>query len=101
VYAARIASILSEDVPVLAPYRAETDAEWPKWSSLPAREIFARARPLRSRMIDGLRPLTDLDLARLGQHGKLGPMPLSLWLEFFLVHESHHLYEIFKLVREP
>lgn len=101
VYAARIDTILSKDVPVLAPYRAEADAEWPKWTALRAPEIFERARLLRSRMIDELRPLTDLDLARVGEHERLGPLALSMWLEFFLVHEGHHLYEILKLVREP
>ncbi len=101
VYRVRIDTILAEDVPALSPYRAEADADWPTWSALRAPEIFERARLLRSRMIDELRPLTDLDLARVGEHGKFGPLPLSQWLEFFLVHEAHHLYQIFQLVREP
>jgi len=25
---------------------------------------------------------------------------LSLWLEFFLVHEAHHLYVVLQLVRK-
>jgi hypothetical protein len=101
IYAERIGTILSTDVPTLSAYRAENDPEWPKWESLPAQEIFDRARALRSRMIDQVRPLSDLDLARIGLHGRLGPLPLSLWLEFFLAHEGHHLYEILKLVRAP
>ncbi len=101
VYEGRIAAILSRDSPTLPPYRAETDEEWPKWSALPAVEIFERARALRSRLIDQVLPLSDLDLARIGQHGRLGSLPLTLWLEFFLAHEAHHLYEIFRLVREP
>jgi DinB superfamily len=101
VYARRIDSILSEETSTLPAYRAETDPEWPKWEALPGVEIFDRARALRSRMIDQVRPLSDLDLARIGLHGRLGPLPLSLWLEFFLAHEGHHLYEIFRLVREP
>jgi hypothetical protein len=27
-------------------------------------------------------------------------MALSLWLEFFLVHEAHHLYVILQRLRE-
>jgi len=101
VYAARIDAILSKDVPSLPAYRAETDPEWPKWDALGAQEVFDRARPLRSRMIDQVRPLSDLDFGRTGEHARLGALPLSIWLEFFLAHEGHHLYEIFKLVREP
>jgi hypothetical protein len=26
-------------------------------------------------------------------------MPLALWIEFFLVHEAHHLYTILRRVR--
>ena len=101
VYERRIGAILSGDGPKLPAYRAENDPEWPKWQGLPAADILERARGLRSRLIDQVRPLTDLDLAKIGVHGKLGPFPLSLWLEFFLVHEGHHLYEILRLVREP
>ncbi|MGH9442661.1 MAG: DinB family protein [Thermoanaerobaculia bacterium] len=101
VYGKRIDSILSEGAPALPAYRAENDPDWPSWDRLPVGEVFERARRLRSRMIDQILPLTDLDLARIGVHGRLGPLPLSLWLEFFLSHEGHHLYEILKLVREP
>jgi hypothetical protein len=101
VYAERIDAILSRNVPTLPPYRAETDPGWPEWEALKAPEIYERARGLRSRMIDQVRPLSDIDLARAGEHGRLGSLPLSLWLEFFLVHEGHHLYQILKLVREP
>jgi hypothetical protein len=31
-------------------------------------------------------------------HPLLGPMPIPLWLEFFLLHEGHHLYTIMKFL---
>jgi hypothetical protein len=43
--------------------------------------------------------LTEEDFARTGVHPKFGAMSLSLWLEFFLVHEAHHLYVVLQLVR--
>jgi hypothetical protein len=101
VYAWRIGAILSAKAPSLPAYRAENDPEWASWEKLPAAEIFERARRLRGAMVDEVRPLTDLDLARTGVHGRLGPLPLSSWIEFFLIHEAHHLYQIFTLVREP
>jgi len=51
-------------------------------------------------LIEAVRSLSEPDLARIGVHAALGPLALSEWLEFFLVHEAHHLYQIFKLVRE-
>jgi len=29
----------------------------------------------------------------------LGAMPIPLWLEFFLLHEAHHLFVTMQLVR--
>lgn len=46
-----------------------------------------------------LQSLSDEDFERTGVHPKFGAMSLSLWLEFFLVHESHHLYVVLQLVR--
>ena len=46
-----------------------------------------------------LRSLSTDDFERTGIHPKFGAMSLSLWLEFFLVHEAHHLYIVLQLVR--
>ena len=46
-----------------------------------------------------LRSLSEEDFQRTGIHPKFGEMNLSLWLEFFLVHEAHHLYVVLQLVR--
>ena len=101
VYEKRFVAILSSESPALPAYRAEDDPEWPAWRARSAPEIFERARLLRSRMIDQLLPMSNADFARIGEHGRLGSLPMSMWLEFFLAHEGHHLYQIFRLVREP
>ena len=38
-------------------------------------------------------------LARTGVHPTLGEMALPLWIEFFLLHEAHHLYVVMKRAR--
>jgi hypothetical protein len=43
--------------------------------------------------------LSEEDFERTGVHPKFGEMTLSQWLEFFLVHEAHHLYVVLQLVR--
>jgi hypothetical protein len=65
-----------------------------------APELLGTAAGRRAGLIEAVRSLSDGDLARIGVHANLGPLALSDWIEFFLVHEAHHLYTIFKLVRE-
>ncbi|HET8734543.1 MAG TPA: DinB family protein [Anaeromyxobacteraceae bacterium] len=100
IYKARIAKILAEDGARLPPYRAEEDPEWESWRALPAEELLERSRKMRIELVEKVRSLSEPDLARIGVHTRLGPLALSLWLHFFLLHEAHHLYQIFKLVRE-
>ncbi len=39
--------------------------------------------------------------ARTGVHPTLGELPIPLWIEFFLLHEAHHLYVVMTLARRP
>jgi hypothetical protein len=99
VCAARIRVILARDRPLLPPYRAEKDPTWREWRALPAPDLVGTAAGRRAALIETVGALSDAELARVGVHANLGPLSLSEWLEFFLVHEAHHLYTIFKLVR--
>jgi hypothetical protein len=54
---------------------------------------------MRAKLMTRLRSLNEEDFARTGVHPKFGSMSLSMWLEFFLVHEAHHLYVVLQLVR--
>lgn len=99
IFLERIERILTEQAPEFPRYRAEEDAEWPRWSALPAEQVLARLSSLRIKLMARLRSLSDEDFQRTGVHPKFGEMNLSLWLEFFLVHEAHHLYALLQLVR--
>jgi hypothetical protein len=52
-------------------------------------------------LMSKLKSLSDKDYERTGIHPKFGEMSLALWVEFFLVHEAHHLYVVLGLVRLP
>lgn len=99
IFLQRIDRILSEQSPEFPRYRAEDDPEWPAWTSLPASQLLVRISSMRAKLMARLRSLTDEDFERTGVHPKFGAMSLSLWLEFFLVHEAHHLYVVLQLVR--
>jgi hypothetical protein len=99
VFLERIDCILNEQAPVLGRYRAEQDPEWRKWQEMPATQVLANLSSLRTKLMARLRSLSEQDFERTGVHPKFGEMSLSLWLEFFLVHEAHHLYVVLQLVR--
>lgn len=100
VFLERLRTILNEDEPPLARYRAEEDPEWPRWAALPASEVLQRLPRLRAKVVAEVDRLTDSQLKRVGIHNRLGPMTVEQWLEFFLLHEAHHLLTVMQRVRE-
>jgi len=61
--------------------------------------VLDRLRALRGELVALVRALDASDLAHTGRHSSLGPLPVAEWLEFFLVHEAHHLYVAMKRAR--
>ena len=99
IFLSRMQRIRSEDRPRLARYRAEDDPEWPQWMALPASEILKSLRSLRTQLVSEAGQLSAREFSRIGIHPKFGEMTLGLWLEFFLLHEAHHLLSVMQLVR--
>jgi uncharacterized damage-inducible protein DinB len=100
VFLERLSRILREDRPQFGRYRAEDDEQWPSWSSLAVDLLLARIRQLRREVLSKVGSLSAERLARTGIHPVLGEMDIPLWLEFFLLHEAHHLYAILFRLRE-
>jgi len=99
IFLQRIDRILTEDAPEFPRYRAEDDPDWPAWTSLATPQLLVRISSMRAKLMARLQSLNKEDFERTGVHSKFGAMSLSLWLEFFLVHEAHHLYAVLQLVR--
>ncbi|MGZ4842975.1 MAG: DinB family protein [Candidatus Angelobacter sp.] len=99
IFLQRIDRILTEEAPEFPRYRAEGDPDWPAWSGLPTPQLLVRISSMRAKLMARLRSLSEEDFERTGIHPKFGAMSLALWLEFFLVHEAHHLYVVLQLVR--
>jgi len=100
IFLQRIERILTEQAPEFPRYRAEDDPEWTTWTSMPAQQVLVRLSSVRIKLMAQLRSLSEEDFERTGVHPKFGEMSLSLWLEFFLVHEAHHLYVMLQLVKK-
>ncbi len=95
----RMQRIRSEDCPPLPRYRAEDDAEWPHWMLLPTAGILSSLRSLRAQLVSEVGHLSATEFSRIGIHSKFGEMTLGQWLEFFLLHEAHHLLAVMQLIR--
>ena len=91
----RMERILGEDSPLLDRYDAQSDPDWPLRAALPTDQILEQLLATRAGLITKVEKLSDKEWRRLGVHSRMGAMPLATWLEFFLVHEAHHLYMIF------
>ena len=94
VFLERMQRVLDEDTSNLGRYISEDDPEAAAWLSLEPDETFARLKEQRTELIAFVDGLEAEQLERTGIHPKLGKMTVSLWLEFFLLHEAHHLYRI-------
>jgi hypothetical protein len=100
VFLERLRRIRDETAPALARYRAEDDPEWSGWAALGAPDVLSRLRGLRAQLIAIVESLSPAELDRTGVHSAMGPLPVALWLEFFLLHEAHHLYAVLTRSRE-
>jgi len=100
IFLERLNRILQEDRPEFGRYRAEEDELWPSWSPLAVDLLLARIRQLRQEVRSKVGSLSREQLVRTGIHPVLGEMNVPLWLEFFLLHEAHHLYAILFRLRE-
>jgi uncharacterized damage-inducible protein DinB len=92
VFLERLRRILSEPAPQLGRYLAEEDPDWPEWSRLSIDAVLGRHAAVRAEFIHLCHGLSQADTSRVGIHPLFGEMSLARWLEFFLLHEAHHLY---------
>jgi uncharacterized damage-inducible protein DinB len=98
-FLARLSRMLNEPDPALPQYRAEDDPLWPQWRAMPAETLLPKTEELRHQLIQTVHALTPEQWERTGRHSKFGSLTVAEWLEFFLVHEGHHLYAMFPLLR--
>lgn len=92
VFLERLERIRREDRPDVGRYSAERDPGWPAWAGRPLAEVLARLREVRSWLLRWVADLAPEELGRTGRHPTFGERTVPEWLEFFLLHEAHHLY---------
>jgi hypothetical protein len=96
----RVERILAETRPALPRYRAEDDPDWEAWRGRSLTEILQALEADRAGLRDRLERLPEEAFARTGLHPRFGELSLKQWIEFFLLHEAHHLLAVLQRSRE-
>ena len=96
----RVKQIVEEKNPVFPRYTAEADPEFLDNCGKSTREIMQDMITIRKEMSAAILTLPSSNLTRTGTHPVFGEMTLVQWLNFFLLHEAHHLFTMFKLAAE-
>ena len=99
-FISRIRKILDEETPVFTAYAAEADPLFHDNCSKSSREVMQDLLTIRKELSNGILSFRESDLVKQGSHPVYGKMNLLEWLNFFLLHEAHHLFTIFKMSAE-
>jgi uncharacterized damage-inducible protein DinB len=96
----RVRQILTGNHPSFSRYTAEADPLFLDNCGRSTREIMQDMFTVRKELCAEMLGFPQSDLLKKGTHPVFGSMTLLQWLNFFLLHEAHHLFTIFKLAAE-
>ena len=100
VFCDRIKKMLEENNPSFTRYSADTDPVFLENCHKTTREIMKDLISIRKEMSTGSLSFKEKDLQRTGAHPVFGAMNITQWLNFFLLHEAHHIFTVFKMAAE-
>jgi len=100
VFIERMHTLLTVHEPVFEAYRAENDREFDKWLGKSASQLIEELNKDRIRLTGLVVSLDENELRRVGIHLKFGKLNVLDWTEFFILHEAHHLFTIFRLTHD-
>lgn len=97
VFQERIRMMIQEDAPVFSRYVAEADEEFPSWQKKSTTALIDSIGVERKRISAMATSLSPDQLSRIGVHPRFGKLSVVDWMEFFLLHEAHHIFTTFQL----
>jgi uncharacterized damage-inducible protein DinB len=92
--------ILQGQLPFFDRYTPEGDPAFLDNCSRSFREIMQDMITTRKEMANEMLHFSEADFAKKGIHPIFGELNLQQWINFFLLHEGHHLFAILKLTGE-
>ncbi|MGZ3753114.1 MAG: DinB family protein [Mucilaginibacter sp.] len=96
----RMRRILHEENPSFSRYSAEDDIDWENWRRMDISTLIGQIETDRKEIFEFVTSLSEEQARRIGVHPKFGQLDILGWVEFFLLHEAHHLLTIFQLVHQ-
>lgn len=100
VFIGRIHQMLKGGTPVFNAYRADDEPDFIHARELSMAELMNKLNGNRRQILELITNLPDDDLLLQGTHPKYGTLTITEWTEFFLLHEAHHLFTIFRLAKD-
>jgi uncharacterized damage-inducible protein DinB len=97
IFVKRIKEIREGNNPVFNMYTAEADPDFHDNCEKSTREIMQDMLTTRKELAAAMMGLSEAELAKTGVHTTYGQMNVLQWINFFLLHEAHHLFTIFKM----
>jgi len=99
VFIGRVHQMLKGGTPAFGAYRADNEPDFLHARELSLTELMSKINGNRRQILELITNLTHDDLLLQGTHPKFGTLTITEWTEFFLLHEAHHLFTIFRLAK--
>ena len=100
VFIDRVKMILEGNGPIFPRYTAEGDPLFLDNCSRSSREVMQDLLSTRKQMASEIISFNESDFDKIGFHPVYGNMNIVQWLNFFLLHEAHHMFTVLKLAAE-
>jgi DinB superfamily len=100
VFYLRLERIASENDPGFERYTADQDPSFTAYLEKTLSGLTGAIVQDRLAITAKLGEMSETVLQRTGIHPKFGRLTMSQWTEFFLLHEAHHLFTLFRLVQD-
>lgn len=100
IFIERINKIVKEDMPHFDRYKAADDPDFEAFQKWSDSDLLTCLHEQRLKLNKLVFSLSATDLEKIGVHKKYGALNILQWLEFFVLHEAHHLFTIFQLAND-
>jgi uncharacterized damage-inducible protein DinB len=94
----RLKRIEKEVSPLFERYVAENDPRFSECCEMDLHQLNEFLFTHRFLISNHITTLSEAGFRRKGRHPVYGELTVPKWIEFLLLHESHHLFTIFKLL---
>jgi uncharacterized damage-inducible protein DinB len=100
IFVDRLKKIQIENSPSFERYKTENDPDFEMFRKMSEYDLLKSLNENRLKLNELVFNLSEDDLVKIGVHKKFGELNIVEWLEFFVLHEAHHLYTVFQLANE-